>query len=256
VYGENFGCVQQDFSDHLKTVYSRRNKLKSIADAARSSGNLDKFRKIVANNLGRVKLDRQHQRHKASIKSIVGKAINQLAKKSRTVCYESLTFRGHKTPSKNQNRRLSAWVKGYVADRLEQTFARMGVEGVEVNAAYSSQVDSRFGVLLGTRYGDRFIGFDGVELVADINAAINIKARRSDPEIERFTKARDVLAILIRRTAESIRQVLSGELLSEAASVRDGQKVLYEQLREAVLRLIATKTLTQSERESLLSLFV
>ena len=75
-----------------------------------------------------------------------------------------------------------------------------------VNAAYTSQVDSRFGVLLGTRSGDRFFTFDGEVLQADCNAARNIETRLDDPEIKRFMKSIDVRKILIRRTVSFLSQ--------------------------------------------------
>ena len=72
-----------------------------------------------------------------------------------------------------------------------------------VNAAYSSQMDSRYGVLLGARAGDTFHCFDGVLLDADQNAARNILARIDDTDIKRFTPFTEVKQILVRRTTES-----------------------------------------------------
>lgn len=46
-----------------------------------------------------------------------------------------------------------------------------------MNAAYTSQVDSRYGVLLDTRKGEQFFTFDGEVLQADGNAGRNIEAR-------------------------------------------------------------------------------
>src|SRR5207247_513892 len=63
-------------------------------------------------------------------------------------------------------------------------------------------MDSRYGVLLGTRNGDTFYGFDRVVQDADTNAARNIPARQGDKEISLFTLYKQVKAILLRRTAE------------------------------------------------------
>jgi hypothetical protein len=63
-------------------------------------------------------------------------------------------------------------------------------------------MDSRYGVLLGTRNGDTFYGFDPVVQDADTNAARNILARQGDKEISLFTPYQQVKAILLRRTAE------------------------------------------------------
>lgn len=75
-----------------------------------------------------------------------------------------------------------------------------------VNAAYTSQVDSRYGVLLGTRKGDQFFTFDGEVLLADGNAGRNIEARLNDPEISRFMKSIEVRKVLIERTVSFLEQ--------------------------------------------------
>jgi hypothetical protein len=75
-----------------------------------------------------------------------------------------------------------------------------------VNAAYTSQVDSRYGVLLGTRYGDQFFTFDGEVLQADGNAGRNIEARLDDPQISRFMKSLEVREVLIKRTVSFLGQ--------------------------------------------------
>ena len=74
-----------------------------------------------------------------------------------------------------------------------------------VNAAYTSQVDSRHGVLLGTRDRDQFFTFDGEVLQADGNAARNIEARLDDTHISRYMKSVDVRKVLIKRTVAFLR---------------------------------------------------
>jgi len=69
-----------------------------------------------------------------------------------------------------------------------------------VNAAYTSQTDSRHGILLGFRDGDQFHCYDGVVLDADQNAAQNILARSEDPEIDLWTSHVCVKSILLDRT--------------------------------------------------------
>jgi len=69
-----------------------------------------------------------------------------------------------------------------------------------VNCAYTSQLDSRFATLTGSRNGDKFTGHDGVVMHSDTNAADNILARMSDVEITRYMKHSDVKVILLERT--------------------------------------------------------
>jgi hypothetical protein len=53
---------------------------------------------------------------------------------------------------------------------------------------------------LGERKGERFIGFDGVVLQSDTNAADNVLAKLSDTEITRDTKHSVAKSILLERT--------------------------------------------------------
>ncbi len=85
---------------------------------------------------------------------------------------------------------------------------RRGSAVVLVNAAWTSQVDSRNGFLIGERKGDRFYCFDGAVLDADQNAARTVKARLSDPEIDLWTPYQRVKSILLERTERAVRMGL------------------------------------------------
>ena len=118
------------------------------------------------------------------------------------VC-EDLTFsKGGSSWGKEQNRRLSGWVRGIIAEAINSVSRRRSSSVVLVNASYTSQIDSRYGVLWGQRSGDRFYCFDGVVLDADINAAQNILDRKYDGRITLFMPDKDVKAILIERTEQ------------------------------------------------------
>jgi hypothetical protein len=97
-------------------------------------------------------------------------------------------------------RNVSSWCKGIVADALKQVSTRVGCTVVSVNCAYTSQLDSRFSTLTGSRNGDKFTGHDGVVMHSDTNAADNILARMSDVEITRYMKHSDVKKILLERS--------------------------------------------------------
>jgi hypothetical protein len=68
------------------------------------------------------------------------------------------------------------------------------------NVGYTSQLDSRFATLTGSRNGDKFTGHDGVVMHSDTNAADNVLARMSDVEITRYMKHSDVKVIFLERT--------------------------------------------------------
>jgi IS605 OrfB family transposase len=195
-YGQALGEALTEESDSLKIKYQRRNKIKSIAEKK-----THKKQTILKNNLGRKKLIKRKVKKQFQIKDIIHKAVHKLVDKAKTIAAEDLTapMVGKKL-FKDASRRLSSWTKGVIANALELISQRRGSTLVLVNAAYTSQVDSRNGALIGERKGDSFHCYDGEVLDADINAALNNLARLNDPEIDRWTPYKKVKAILLERT--------------------------------------------------------
>jgi len=105
-----------------------------------------------------------------------------------------------KQPWKRYNRRMSGWAKGILAEALDSVCKQRDAKHVLVNGAYTSQMDSTTGLLNGKRVGDKFYRETGDVLQADHNAALNVLARLSDPEIKRFTPYQDVRRILLARS--------------------------------------------------------
>ena len=204
-HGEGFGKLLTKKSDFLDEKYKNRNKLFAIMKKAREAGNLKKANNIKTNNLGNKKLDKQKEIMKIELKEKIYSAAKILAQKASIIAIKDLTF---KTKSKGKfkkvNRRLSSWIKGVIDEAIIKYCFIYSTKLVYVNAAYTSQGDSRYDcALMGTRIGDSFIGFDEVVLDADINAAINILARLYDSEINLYTSAEKVKEILIHR-AEAV----------------------------------------------------
>jgi IS605 OrfB family transposase len=194
-HGIGLGDRLSSESDFLKEKYKNRNKLKEIAK---------KKPHVAKANLGRKKLERRKKRHTSNVRDIVFKAAHSVVDKAKVIVCEDLTspIPDKKKYGKNQSRRLSGWVKGTMAEAMETVSQRRGSSLSPVNAAYTSQMDSRSGTLLGQRTGDTFHCFDGVVQDADTNAARNILARQDDTEIALFTPYKQVKAILLQRTAE------------------------------------------------------
>jgi IS605 OrfB family transposase len=212
-------------SDFLKTKYQRRNKLKAIAEAKSDVHlNVKKAQNIFENNLGRKKLNNRKARHRTNVRDKVFKAVHSIADKAKTIVCEDLSspIPSQNKYGKNQNRRLSGWVKGVMQEALNSVSQRRGSSLAKVNCAYTSQMDSRHGVLLGQRSGDSFYCFDGVVKHADQNAALNILARKSDSEIRLWTPFQKVKSILLERT-ESFKKRM-GLLIQDSSC--SGQQLL------------------------------
>lgn len=200
-HGAGLGQVLSAESDYLKVKYQRRNKLKAIAEAKPK-----KRDKIIRNNLGRQKMDRRRRKHTQRVRDIAFKAAHSIADKAAVVAAEDLTTpMAAKSYKKDQKRRLAGWVKGDLAEALTLVLQRRGSALRILNCAYTSQIDNRYGILLGSRNGDRFYCFDGVVLDADHNAALNILARLDDREIEQYTPYLEVRRILLERTKQKQR---------------------------------------------------
>jgi IS605 OrfB family transposase len=194
--GEHHGCLLGEIlskeSDRLKLKYQRRYKLQAIAK---------KKPHVQKHNLGRKKLDKQAVKHQSAVKTIVHQAVNAVIDKAAVIVCEDLTSPIlSKKFSKNVSRRLASWTKGVIAQAIENVSHRRGSTVVHVNAAYTSQMDSRNGTLSGKRSGDKFYCEDGVVLQADVNAARNVLARSQDPEIGLWTPYQQVKSILLKRT--------------------------------------------------------
>ena len=189
-HGVNLGEVLSKESDRLKLKYQRRHKLKAIAQ---------KKPHVTKQNLGRKKLDKQAVKHQSVVSTIVHTAVNAVVDKASVIVAEDLSspISGKKF-SKNVSRRLSSWTKGVIAQAIKNVSHRRGSTVIHVNAAYTSQMDSRNGTLSGKRSGDKFYCEDGVVLQADVNAARNVLARLQDTEIGLWTPYQQVKSILLK----------------------------------------------------------
>ena len=200
-HGVGLGNALSTESDWLKQKYQRRNKLRAVAERAGELGNHSKAANIRCYNLGRRKLNRRSRKHQQRVRDIVYKAVHAVVDKANTIAAEDLTTPfSRRSFGRNVSRRLAGWTKGTIAEALTSVSQHRGSVLVLVNCAYTSQTDSRTGLLTGRRQGDRFYCSDGAVLHADHNAALNVLARLSDPEIGRHTPHRKVREILLART--------------------------------------------------------
>lgn len=200
-HGTGLGAFLTEESDAQKVKGQRRNKLRAIAG---NTGSERKRQNILQNNLGPQKANRRQRKTRAKLRDITFKAAHAVIDKASVVVAEDLTrhIQGKqgKPLGKNVNRRLASWTKGAIAEALENASQRRGSTLEIVNAAYTSQVDSRNGCLSGQRQGDRFLTEDGEVLQADENAARNVLARYYDSEIGRWMTPQQVKSILQERT--------------------------------------------------------
>lgn len=201
-YGQEFGVILAKFSDKATKTGRARNKLHHLEKRHREAGHTQKADNIRKNNLGRKKLEARRNRIRAHLRTVAFKATHQVYDKAKLVASEDLTaVFANKRPWKRYNKRMSSWAKGVLAEALDSVAKQRGARHHLVNCAYTSQMDSCTGLLEGKRVGDKFYRTNGDVLQADHNAARNVLARLSDPDINRFTPYQEVKRILLARSS-------------------------------------------------------
>jgi hypothetical protein len=199
-YGDGIGKVMQRSVSKRHIRGQGRNNLYQIAIKKNK-------RHIFQCNLTKKRHQTSENRKKQTLNTMIRKGVNQFFDTYQHAVTEDLSFViKNKKMSRQVNRNLAEWCKGTLQKALEEISYRRSSSVTVVNAAYTSQVDSRYGVLLGTRKGDQFFTFDGEVLQADGNAGRNIEARLDDPEINRFMKSIEVRKVLIKRTVSFLEQ--------------------------------------------------
>ena len=201
LYGENLNGLLNKETERLNNKNKLRNPYWALAKKYEKEGNFKKAQNIWKNNFGKIKYKKQKGKHDATVKSYINFSLNQffIMEKPSMIISEDLSFVSWKDKfPKHIKRKLSRWIKGYVKERIEFKCKVWGVEYQLVNAAYTSQICHKCGKF-GTRKLDNFECPSHGKIHADINAGNNIKQRKNDHEIKRFTPYKEVKKILKER---------------------------------------------------------
>ncbi|NMG07897.1 zinc ribbon domain-containing protein [Brasilonema sp. UFV-L1] len=163
---------------------------------------------ILKNNLGYKTKKRRLQREKATIQNFIRKDLRLNITTPVEIFCEDLTqpIIG-KQQAKHINRKLNQWMNGELQASIEKISLETGSKVSVVNPAYTSQVDSATGTLLGRRERDCFIRYTGDVIQADLNASINIRIRGTDNNITRYMKSSDVESELLTRTVRYLASI-------------------------------------------------
>ena len=146
------------------------------------------------------KLTKQYDHQKQLLRNIAFQAAHAIVDTAKEVRCEDLTKPfASKQKWKKYNRTMSGWAKGSLADALNSVTKARGSCLRVVNAAYTSQMDSKTSRLEGRRVNDKFYHVNGEVSHEDTNAAVNIKERADDTEIGLFMSFKDVKKILLDR---------------------------------------------------------
>jgi IS605 OrfB family transposase len=198
-----------------RITWQNRNRYRLFA---RAQSNPAKEANILKNNLGYGTKSRRLQREKATIQNFIRRDLRRNITTPVDIICEDLTLpiKGKKQ-AKAINRKLNQWMKGELQASIEKIALETGSTILVVNPAYTSQVDSVTGTLLGRREGNRFIRYTGDVIQADLNAAINIRVRGQDNNITRYMKSGDVETVLLDRTVRYLASI--GKTVTDALNL-------------------------------------
>lgn len=198
-----------------RITHTNRNRYRLHSHAANHP---EQAAMMLANNLGYKVKSRRLAQEKATIQNFIRRDLRRVITSPTQIFAEDLTNPiKNKHESKTLNRKLNQWMKGELQASLEVISKETGSTLSVVNPAYTSQMCSQTGTLLGQRNGDRFICYTGVVIQADKNAALNILRRGSDGEITRYQKYAEVRKILIERTVRYLTSI--GITVTEALNL-------------------------------------
>ena len=154
-------------------------------------------------NLGRKKLNEKARKAKETLEKEINTGINELLKKKKPdlLITEDLSHTFTYNKPKSINRKLSAWCRGKLQDRIAFKTLAEGFRHEQVNPAFGSQtcprcdfVDQR------NRNKDKFKCLHcGHEAQADQVAAENYAKRYGDPKIRLYMSPSQVKTILFER---------------------------------------------------------
>jgi Putative transposase DNA-binding domain len=196
-----------------------RNKLRAVRDrhlaraaAATDAGDTTtaraaraKARRIDCHNLGHKKLSAQRVHDRAATKDAAYQAVHDLVDTTAHIVAEDLSgLRGKSKFGRTASRVYAAWQRSFLADALASVPSRRGSAVTLINPAYTSQQVHPCGHL-GARRGKNLYcqtagcPQQGIVYDTEINAARNILARATDPQITRYTPTHEVKRILTER---------------------------------------------------------
>lgn len=203
-YGTGLGRLIYDESERILKKNRQRNKLYQLAEKHSRKGRHKKARNIRKFNLGKKKQNKHKRKNRIELERQINTALNEMLdkRKPKVLVTEKLDIRG-KAKSKQMSRQASLWPRGVLADRTDFKALAAGCHRRQVNPAYTSQTCPRCWFVDGqNRNGDKFkCVMCTYEASADRVAAMNLKARLTDPEITLWTPKEQVKAILLARFA-------------------------------------------------------
>lgn len=180
IYGASLEELTNPETERLSKKNRERRKMYRAHEQSAEDGDTKKVANIEANNLGRLKYDRQKEKEKVRTTTFINSEINRMIKDEkpvRIVITKPVTKNKTKIYSKSANRKLARSFNGYIRERLAYKCKVHSIELVEISSKYTGQICSACGTE-GKRQGKEFVCEScGLKTTIALNSARNIEQR-------------------------------------------------------------------------------
>ncbi len=188
IYGEALGDIVTPETERLAKKNRERQRIRMLHGVVRKYGqdseNKDpkKAGSIEANNLGKLKYDRQKEKERRRTETFINTEINRMLKTEKpgkVVITRPVAAGRASSRSKTANRRLSRSFYGYIRERLAYKCRVNSIELAEINSNGTGSICAACGAE-GKRQGFEFIcGSCGIKTTIPLNSAKNIQIKYS-----------------------------------------------------------------------------
>jgi len=191
IYGEALGDIVTPETERLARKNRERQRIRRICCQNSGSGETKKADNIEANNLGRIKYDRQKEKERCRVETFINTEMNRMLKTEKpgkVVITRPIVKNRMASRSKTANRRLSRSFYGYIRVRLAYKCQVNSIELAEINSSGTGSVCSFCGAE-GKRKGLEFVCEScGMKATVALNSAKNIQikyGRQGNPAMEK-----------------------------------------------------------------------
>lgn len=182
VYGQALGDMVTPETERLLRKNRERHRVRMLHRQSCGRGEWKKADRIAANNLGKLKYDREKGRERRRTETFINTEINRMfkaEKPGRVVVTRPVSRDGgtYSPRSRAANRNLSRSFYGYIRERLAYKCRVNSIELVEINSSGTGSICSCCGET-GKRQGTGFVCEKcGLETTIALNSARNIQAK-------------------------------------------------------------------------------
>ena len=181
IYGAGLSEITNEETERLHSKNRLRGKYHTMGRKALAQGNADKATMILANNLGKLKYQRQKERNRKRTENFINAALNKMLaeeKPCRIVITHPVKMGKGGRLTKSAKRKLSRSFSGFIRKRLQEKCEERSIEVVKISSKDTRLVCSMCGEIGRALVGNRFVcACCGYEASTSLNEAKNIEKK-------------------------------------------------------------------------------